>query len=191
MFKYTGMTAKEVRDNLRGMQDTSITFINENEKIEEFIVLIPRIEFFYGKNKVQIDLYSKIAQLIIDVKKNYTMINTKTLMSLKNKHSVRMLPILNMIDGFKKTDPNKKEIKIPKRKDYKLNSLNDIFGTKYKRLVDIERFILKPVKEELDSTSNITFTYLINTENLGTGRPKATSITIDVVTRNSYQGKLL
>ena len=45
------------------MQETSITFINENEEWEEHIVLIPKIEFFYGKNLVEIVMFSKIAKL--------------------------------------------------------------------------------------------------------------------------------
>ena len=87
MFKFTEMTATDIKNNLRAMQDTSITFADENEDIEEFIVLIPRIKFHYGKNRVEIDLYSKIAKLILNVKDNYTFINTKSLMSLENKHS--------------------------------------------------------------------------------------------------------
>jgi hypothetical protein len=77
MFKYTNITAQEARNNLRAMQETSITFINEEKKWELHIVLIPRIEFFYGQNRIEIDLYSKIAKLIVEVKDNYTYINTK------------------------------------------------------------------------------------------------------------------
>ena len=90
MFKYSKMTS----------QETSITFINEVEKWEEKIVLVPRIEIFYGDNCVEIDLYSKIAKLIIEVKKNYTYIDTKVLMSLKSKHTLRMLPLLEKIKGY-------------------------------------------------------------------------------------------
>ena len=77
MFKYTNITAQEARNNLRAMQETSITFINEEKKWELHIVLIPRIEFFYGQNRIEIDLYSKIAKLIVEVKDNYTYVNTK------------------------------------------------------------------------------------------------------------------
>jgi len=185
MFKHTGITADVVKSNLKSMQKTSITFVNEKEKIEEFIVLIPRIEFLYGENKVKIDMYSKIAKLFIDVKHNYayTPMNIKAILSLKNKHSFRLLPILNMISRFDKN--------IAKRKVYLLEDINDIFGTSYKRFADVERYILKPVKEELGSISKTTFVYKINFEKLGAGRPKATSVTIDVVQKNTIQGKLL
>ena len=173
MFKYTEMTAQEIRHNLRAMQETSITFVNEELKIEEFISLVPRIEFHYGKNIVEIDLYSKIAKLLFDVKKNYTFINTKELMKLNFKHSLRLLPLLNTISGY---DEN-----IGKRKHMTLLELNEFFGTKYKSMSEIERSILKPTKEELDSNSKLSFIYEINFINTGKGRPKAKDVTIDVI----------
>ncbi len=182
MFKYTEMTATDVKNNLRAMQETSITFTDEIEDIEEFIVLIPRIKFHYGKNRVEIDLYSKIAKLILNVKSNYTFLNTKSLMSLENKHSLRLLPILNMLSGY--------SADVSKRKRYELQDLNDIFGTKYKNLTDISRYILAPVKTELDAVSRLTFAYEIDYMSLGKGRPKATSITIDVIEQKNPQGKL-
>lgn len=182
MFKYTEMTATDIKNNLRAMQETSITFTDEIEDVEEFIVLVPRIKFHYGKNRVEIDLYSKIAKLILDVKNNYTFLNTKTLMSLENKHSLRLLPILHMLHGY--------SADVAKRKRYELFDLNSIFGTKYKNLTDISRYILAPVKEELDAESKLTFVYEIDYMSLGKGRPKATSITIDVVEQKTPQGKL-
>jgi hypothetical protein len=192
MFKHTGITAEIVKNNLKAMQKTSITFANEKEEIEEFIVLIPRIEFFYGKNKVKIDIYSKIAKLIIDVKDNYsyTPMNIKAILDLSNKHSFRLLPILNMISRFDCTKVDGSKSNIPKRKTYRLVDMNDMFGTNYKSFYDLEKKILIPVKEELDSSSSLTFIYEVNTEKLGAGRPKAISITIDVIEQNHYQGKL-
>ena len=180
MFKFTEMTATDIKNNLRAMQDTSITFADENEDIEEFIVLIPRIKFHYGINRVEIDLYSKIAKLILNVKDNYTFLNTKSLMSLENKHSLRLLPILNMISRYDGA----------KRKKYELQDLNAIFGTKYKNLTDISRYILTPVKSELDELGSLTFLFEINYISLGKGRPKAISITIDVIEQKNRQGKL-
>jgi hypothetical protein len=184
MFKHTGLTADIVKDNLKGMQKTNITFVNEKEEIEEFIVLIPRIEFLYGQNKVRIDIYSKIAKLIIDVKDNYnyTPMNIKTILSLKNKHSFRLLPVLNMLSRYSEN--------VGKRKSYGLGDLNDMFGTNYTTLYEVQRKILAPVKEELDNSSNITFVYEVNSEILGAGRPKATSIVIDVIEQNQIQARL-
>ncbi len=170
MLNYTNLNAQDIRQNFKNMQKTSITFINEEEEWEEYISLIPRVEFEWGKNIIHIDLYSKIANLIVDVRKRYTLLNTHELMKLKKKHSLRLLPILNMLKQ------NKEETKEEKR--YRLDEFNELFGTNYKNLTDIERNILLPAKEELESHKLQSFHHEINFDNLGKGRPKAMSISI-------------
>lgn len=173
MLKYTEMTMPEIKRNIKAMQETSITFIDESEDIIEGMSLLPRYKIIPGKHKIELDLFSRIAKMVIDVKNNYTFINTKTLMNLKSKHSIRLLPVLNKISQY---SPN-----VAKRKKYYLEDLNDLFGTKYKKLSEIERKILVPVKNELDMNSKLTFIYEVNFENFEVGRPKATTITIDVI----------
>ena len=178
MFEYTKITSREIKNNLRAMQETAIAFIDEKNDEEEYIVLIPKINIFYGQNLVKVDLYSKIAKLIVEVKNSYTYIDTKVLMSLKSKHSIRILPLLEKIRGYSSH--------IAKRKTMSLDTLNQFFGTKYKRITDIERKILKPAKEELDSRPLISFVYQVQMESFGRGRPRATSVVIDVVVRPEY-----
>jgi plasmid replication initiation protein len=173
MLKYIEVSAPEIRRTLKQMQQTSISFINEELKEELMINLLPYINFKWGKNEVEIKIFTKIAKLIVDVKNNYTFINTKTLMNLKNKHSLRLLPMLNTINQYSDN--------VAKRKKLDLEAINDLFGTNYKRLIECERKIFAPVKEELDMNSKLTFLYETNFDNFGKGRPKATSITIDVI----------
>jgi hypothetical protein len=177
MLNYTNLNAQDIRQNFKNMQKTSITFIDEEEEWEEYITLIPRVEFEWGKNIIHIDIYSKIAKLIIDVRKQYTLLNTRELMKLKKKHSLRLLPILNMIQS------NSEETK--QRKFYRLDELNELFGTNYKNLTDIERNILLPAKEELNSHKLQSFKHEINFDNLGKGRPKAIGITIKLLQHKS------
>lgn len=183
MLKYTEITAKDIRNNLRKMQETSISFINEKEQIEEYISLVPRIEFKWGKNIVEVDMYSKIAKLVVDAVGQYSFIETRQLMRLRNKYSLKLLPILHKISQY--------DAHIPKRVTYDLEDLNELFGTKYRRLAEIERKILLPTKEELDAESKLSFIYEVNFGNFGVGRPKATNITIDLIQNTKVQGKLL
>ena len=127
-------------------------------------------------------LFSKIAKLIIDAVGQYSFIDTKQLMKLQNKHSLKLLPILYKLSQYSQN--------VAKRKSYELEELNDLFGTKYKKLIDIARKILAPAKEELDAESKFTFVYEIDYVNLGQGRPKANKITIDLVEQKNPQGKL-
>jgi hypothetical protein len=175
MFKYTELTAKDIKNNLIAMQETSISFIDEVNKVQEYISLIPRIKFHYGKNKVEFDLYSKIAKLIIKAVGQYSFIDTKQLMRFKNKHSLRLLPVLYKISQYDEY--------VPKKVTYDLSQLNQLFGTAYRRIADIERFLLKPIKDELDIESELSFAYEVNYTNLGQGRPKAFEVDIYLVTR--------
>jgi plasmid replication initiation protein len=165
------------------MQETSITFINEKEDIEEGLNLLPKYKFIYGKHKIEIFIFPRIANMIIDVKRNYTFLNTKELMRLKSKHSLRLLPLLEKISNYDKN--------IGKRKRLTLEELNEFFGTKYRSYYDLEQKILIPTKEELDKSCKLTFIYDFNYQSLGRGRPRIKEVVIDVVTRNRYQGKLL
>ena len=177
MLKYTDMSAPTLRKTTKQMQETSITFIDEKENTIEGMSLLPRYKFIPNKNIVELDLYVRIAKMIVDVKKNYTMMNIKELMKLRKSHSVRMLALLNRISTYKAND----DWEIPKRKHMTLNELNAFFGTKYKNWNKIEEKILKPVKEELDAHSKLSFIYEANYEILGRGRPSFRDVTIDLV----------
>jgi len=177
MLKYTGITLPEIRRNLKAMQETSITFIDEKEGIEEGINLLPLYKFVYGKHQIKISLFTQIAKMIVDVKKNYTFINTKELMKLKSKHSLRLLPLLNTIAGYDKG--------IDKSKNMTLEELNEFFGTKHRSLYDLENKILIPIKEELDINSKLSFVYEINFESLGRGRPRAKNVTIEIIEKDT------
>ena len=178
MLEYTNLTRQNIRDNIKRMQQTSITFVDEENNIESGINLLPEYHFYWNKNYVNIVLNSKIAKLIIDVTNKYTFLNTKELVKLKNKNSIRLLPVLHMINGFNAN----------KYKTYSINELNALFGTNYKTFGELERSVFRKVKQELDNNSSLTFTYEFNFENLGgRGRPKATSITIIPIQKTNHQ----
>jgi len=178
MLKYTEMSAPTLQKTAKEMQKTSITFIDEEENTIEGMSLLPRYRFVPNKNIVELDLYVRIAKMIIDVKRKYTMINIKELMKLRKPHSVRMLALLNRISTYK-TDEDGWEI--PKRKRMTLDELNAFFGVNYKTWNKIEEKIIIPVKEELDAHSKLSFIYEANYEALGRGRPSFRDVNIDLI----------
>lgn len=182
MLNFTELSAGTIVKTTKQMQKTSITFQDE-DGIVEGMSLLPRYRFVPNRNKVEIDLYVRIAKMIINVKKNYTNINIKDLMGIKKAHSLRLLALLCRIANYDKD--------IPKRKHMTLDELNAFFGVNYKSWNMLEKSILIPIKEELDNNSKISFIYEPNYEVLGRGRPRFKDIVIDVVERNNYQGKLL
>ena len=173
MLNFTELTADTIIKTVKRMQETAITFIDETDETIEGMNLLPRYKFVPNKNIVEFDLYVRIAKMIVDVKKNYTNINIKNLMLLKNSHALRTLAMITRI--------SQDDEYIPKRKTMTLDELNLFFGTKYKSWSSIEREIIKPVQEELDNSSLLSFIYESNFERLGRGRPKFKDITIDIV----------
>ena len=179
MLKYTEMSAPTLQKTTKEMQKTSITFIDEKDNIVEGMSLLPRYKFVPNKNIVELDLYVRIAKMIIDIKKNYTMMNIKEIMKLRKPHSVRILALLNRISTYENNDEN--ELEAPDKKIMTLNELNSFFGVNYISWNEFERSLLKQVKEELDAHSIRSFTYEANYEILGRGRPSFKDITIDVI----------
>lgn len=173
MLNFTELTADTIIKTVKRMQETAITFIDENDNTIEGMNLLPRYKFIPNKNIVEFDLYVRIARMIVDVKKNYTNINIKNLMLLKNSHTLRTLAMLTRISQY--------DEHIPKRKTMTLDELNLFFGTKYKSWSSIEREIIKPVQEELNKSSTLSFIYESNFERLGRGRPKFKDIVIDII----------
>jgi len=173
MLKFTELSAGTVVKTVKQMQQTSITFIDETDGAIEGMSLLPRYYFVPNKNIIEIDLYVRIAKMIVNVKKNYTPMNIKDLMYIKKAHSLRLLAMLCRIANYDKN--------VAKRKKMTLENLNEFFGTNYKSWNKIEEKIIIPIKEELDNNSKISFIYEPNYEVLGRGRPSFKDVTIDVI----------
>ncbi len=182
MLKFTGLSANTIIKTYKQMQETSITFKYPDGGIEG-MNLLPRYYFVPNKNIVELDLYVRVANMIIDVKKNYTNLNIQDLMNIKNKHSLRLLALLCRISQYDKN--------VAKRKKMTLDELNAFFGTNYKTWNKIEDKIIKPVKQELDANSKLSFVYDPNYEILGRGRPSFKDVTIDLVLKKGIQPNLL
>jgi hypothetical protein len=67
-----------------------------------------------------------------------------------------------------------------------------MFDTNYKRMAQFEAEILKRTKEELDHNSKLSFIYEIKYfQQNPKGRPKAVGVTIDLISKNTVQPKLI
>ena len=182
MLKFTDLTVDTIIKTTKQMQETAITFVDADGVIEG-MSLLPRYKFVPNKNIVELDLYVRIAKMIVDVEKNYTPINIKDLMLVKNAHSLRLLALLCRILNYDKN--------VAKRKKMNLDELNMLFGTNYKSWSMIELKIIKPIKEDLDANSKISFVYEANFDKMGKGRPGFINVDIDPISKNTVQGKLL
>lgn len=191
---YCNLDHKTIRRNITAMRTTSITFVERDKRgrvtVEEGIVLIPRSKYDYTAKNIEIDMYKKILDLIVEVEERFTTIDVKNVMELGSKYSIRMTMILEQIFGFK---GNHEHWDVKQQKTFTLDDLNEMFDTKYKRYADFERKVLEPTKAEMDDKSEISFSYTINkgyNSPLDRGRPKAISCTIKLKQNKIRQRRL-
>ena len=178
---YCGIDIKTLKRNIKQMTETSISIVDDVS--ESYVTVIPKARFIKGTNKLEVDIYKEVLDLVWQVERRFTVIDVKSLMNLSSKHSVRMIQLLEMINGFSDT--------VAKRKIYSLSDLNLMFGTSYVKFSEFERKILSPIKSELDINSKLSFVYqIVFIDNpKGRGRPVADKVQIDLV-RNTPQGSL-
>ena len=145
-----GLDFKNLRQNLQKIQKTLITIKNPNKDITD-ISLIPKIDYIYNKQELKLKVFPVVLQELKELKNRFTIIDVNNLINLENKHSIRLLTILENIDSYGEN--------YGKVKYFSKDELNELFDTNYKGIKEIERAILKPIKEELDQYSKLTFIY--------------------------------
>lgn len=137
MQEYTMLSNDTLRRNIKQMQETSITFVDEKKKTQTGVSLLPRYEIHFGKNKIELKIFSQIAKMIIDVEKNYTFMNVKNFMKLDSKHSIRMLGLLNNLDSYSILPTDKKTL------DQIRDNLELINNPEYSKYVEQENLVRK------------------------------------------------
>ena len=181
MCSYCNFDVRTLKENLKRMQKTSITVIDDDDNYIS-VSLLPKLEIKMNSQQLEVMIFSNILNMVHEVQNKYTAIDLSNLMRLKNKHSLKMIQILENINGF--------DIDIPKRKRYDLEEINGLFGVSYLKCHDFERRVLKPCKAELDDKSNLSFLYDIKFIEVPRGRPKAIGFIIDLIDNKRRQPTL-
>lgn len=138
-----------LRRNIQNIQKTIITIKNNKNIID--MNLITKCVYDYDKQIIEIDVYNDVLNELQQLKNKYTIINLDNLFKLNNKHSIRFIQILENINRY--------DTYIAKTKEFSIDELNQLFDTNYKGFREIERAIIKKVKDELDELSNLSFFY--------------------------------
>ena len=180
------VTKRQLSTHLKTVSKVHFTYVNE-EGGAGFTTPIHSYEYINRNKKILIEVSSKAKALFTELSKgkySFNQANAVNLMSLKHKHSLRMQLLLEQINNF---DEN-----VAKRKHYTLEQLNGYFGVKYRNYYDFEKKILKPVQQEINSSSKLGFLYqLVDNKPSGTGRPKIKEVIVDIIEQKNVQGRLL
>lgn len=181
--KLINCTRKELSLNLKKITDIFFKYVSE-EGGRGGTHPIHSYQYTNNNKALILEVSSKAKSIFTELGKGhyaFSKANAYNLMGLKHKHSLRMQMLLELINNFDTA----------KRKRFTLEELNGYFGTNYKNYYELDRKILRPVKEEIDSNSSITFVYAFNDEVIGSGRPKIKEVVLDLIQKNTVQGKLL
>lgn len=147
--KVLNIDFKNLRQNIKFIQKTLIT-IKKNKNIID-MTLIPKVVYNYEEQQLHITLFNDVLNELKELKNRFTTIDLNNLINLQNKHSIRLLTILENINTY--------DDYIGKVKTFTKDELNQLFDTNYKSVKEIERAILKPIKDELDQYSKLSFIY--------------------------------
>lgn len=151
--EYTMISDSTLRRNIKQMQQTSITFFDEENKIQSGVSLIPRYEILFAKNIIKLKIFANICRMIVDVEKNYTFMNVKNVMKLDSKHSIRMLGLLNNLDSYSINPTDKKTLEQIR------DNLDLIKNPEYAKYVEQEDLVRKTEelkRKPLPKTINMT-----------------------------------
>ncbi len=179
--KVLNLDFKNLRQNIKNIQKTLIT-IRENKNIID-ISLIPKVQYNYEKQFIEIFIFDEILKELKDLKNKFTIIDLTNLINLKNKHSIRLLTILENIESYND---------VSKVRYFEKKELNEIFDTNYKGIKEIERSIIIPIQQELNQFSKLTFLYdlIYDIDVLNAGRKPLKGIKIYLKDNKTRQLKL-
>ena len=126
-----------MQEAVKKYQKTTLTFKDKERKKETYCSVIPKADFSDDGKSIEIHMYAEMAYLLLELQQYITM-NLNKILDFKSQYTLRMYELLNKV---KKQDYP--EFKLT------LEQANKMFDTKYERLVDIERYIIKVAQKEL------------------------------------------
>jgi len=183
--KILNISKRDLSRNINKALETKFKYVTK-EGNAGATVPIHSYEYKKRNKYIEIEISSLAKEIFTELQKGaYSFakdIDPINLLSLKHKHSIRMALLLEQILNYSGN--------AYKRKKLTLAQLNNYFGVNYANYYEFERKILKPVKEELDNNSKITFLYEFRDKVNGTGRPTIEHIQFDLKVRDSYQARL-
>ena len=145
LYKETSITQEAVQEAVKKYQKTTLTFKDKERKKETYCSVIPKADFSDDGKSIEIHMYAEMAYLLLELQQYITM-NLNKILDFKSSYTLRMYELLNKV---KKQDYP--EFKLT------LEQANKMFDTKYERLVDIERYIIKVAQKELGGKSRYYF----------------------------------
>lgn len=173
--KVCGINSERLRKSIKILQKTILSFENKEEKWVTDVQIVGKARYFWGSRTFEVDMYPEILDLVCNLERNLTIVDSNNAMRLTSAYALRFIPIIEHISGYDES--------CAKRKEYNLEQLNAIFGTNYKSIHEINKNVITPMKTEFDRVSKLSFmSQVISEPNpKGKGRPVAVGVMFDII----------
>lgn len=141
-----GKRYEEIRNIARELRKKEI-IINTDDK--EYITgWISSITFRKNTGKIKIRFDDDLIPYLLQLKSRFTRYPLKNILYLKSKYSIRIYELLKQYENIGKREFELEELR-------KILFIED----QYNRIYDLERFILEPVKNEINEYTDIIIDY--------------------------------
>lgn len=126
----------------------SKTLVIKKEKSELVTSWLASMEYIENEGIIELEFSQKLIPYLLQLKEKFTRYELKNVLSLKNKHSIRIYELLKQYESIGKRKFELEEFK-------KLLMIED----QYKRIYDFERFVLNIAVNEINKYTDINIDF--------------------------------
>lgn len=136
----------QVKDSITDLGGKSFFLYTKDNPTQ--IWLFSQIKYYLNEAKIGILLNPQAKHLFYNLKDNFTVINLKSMLSLKSKYSKRIYALAL-------------QWKTTGKKEYTLKEFKEILGckNKYKLISQLKENVLEPAHKEINELTDIEFEY--------------------------------
>lgn len=168
-FELIGTTQErytEIRETVRGLRKKEI-IINTKER-ELIVGWLSSIDYLKDEGTIELEFSEKLIPYLLQLKERFTRYEIENILYLKNKHSIRIYELMKQYEKI-----GKREFELEQFK-YLL-----MIDKQYKRVYDLERFVLEVAQKEINEFTDLNITY----EKLKKGK-KVTGLLFEIESKN-------
>lgn len=164
-FRYT-----EIKEMVSDLMKKQVSISTDRSNL--LVNWVSSIEYITNSGIIELEFSEKLAPYLLQLKKKFTRYQLKNILNLKSKYSIRIYELMKQYETIGK-------------RTFKLDELKKILfiENQYERIYDLERFVLKPAKEEINKFTDLCIEY----NKVKTGR-RITSIEFIIDTKD-HDGK--
>lgn len=173
----SGKSYKKISDSVENLFNKSFKVLTKDGDTVFFHWLEGEKTRIKGsKREVVLQLSNSLKPFLLNLTRDFTMYELGYVIMFKKKYTFRLYEFLKSHAGFGYCHYNIENFK------------NKVIGNQYQNIADIERYILEPAKEEINTFSDINISYNINKKygEKGSHNP-AETITFFITTKSNLE----